>query len=116
MSAHDKKSWFIVDLTSDHVRSIGDDPISDAAPSFTSAPILGEEFQVVWAAEIDTRLPTFTLSTVSGSVALIRTISISASATVSAFRMVEFRTEGTRLSAARWNNIIRDDEELLLSI
>ena len=86
------------------------------APSFTSVPILGQDFEQKWAAEVDSRLPVKTLTAVSGSVALIKTLTITASAQVSASRLVEFRTNGTRLPASRWNRIIQEDEELLLSL
>ena len=86
------------------------------APSFTSVPILGQEFEQKWAAEVDSRLPVKTLTAVSGSVALIKTLTVTASAQVSASRLVEFRTQGTRLQASRWNRIIQEDEELLLSL
>lgn len=86
------------------------------APSFTSVPILGQDFEQKWAAEVDSRLPVKTLTAVSGSVALIKTFTITASAQVSASRLVEFRTNGTRLPASRWNRIIKEDEELLLSL
>ena len=86
------------------------------APSFTSVPILGQDFEQKWAAEVDSRLPVKTLTAVSGSVALIKTLTITASAQVSASRLVEFRTNGTRLPASRWNRIIEEDEELLLSL
>jgi hypothetical protein len=86
------------------------------APSFTSVPILGQDFEQKWAAEVDSRLPVKTLTAVSGSVALIKTLTVTASAQVSASRLVEFRTNGTRLPASRWNRIIKEDEELLLSL
>ena len=86
------------------------------APSFTTAPILGQEFEQKWAAEVDSRLPVKTLTAVSGSVALIKTLTVTTSAQVSASRLVEFRTNGTRLPASRWNRIIKEDEELLLSL
>jgi hypothetical protein len=86
------------------------------APSFTSVPILGQDFEQKWAAEVDSRLPVKTLTAVSGSVALIKTLTITASAQVSASRLVEFRANGTRLAATRWNRIIQEDEELLLSL
>lgn len=90
--------------------------LGDETPSFTSVPILGQDFEHKWAAEVDSRLPVKTLTAVSGSVALIKTVTITASAQVSASRFVEFRTNGTRLPASRWNRIIQEDEELLLSL
>ena len=90
--------------------------LGDETPSFTSVPILGQDFEHKWAAEVDSRLPVKTLTAVSGSVALIKTVTITASAQVSASRLVEFRTNGTRLPASRWNRIIKEDEELLLSL
>jgi len=90
--------------------------LGDETPSFTSVPILGQDFEHKWAAEVDSRLPVKTLTAVSGSVALIRILTITASAQVSASRFVEFRTNGTRLPASRWNRIIQEDEELLLSL
>ena len=86
------------------------------APSFTSVPILGQDFEQKWAAEVDSRLPVKTLTAVSGSVALVKTLTITISAQVSASRLVEFRANGTRLAATRWNRIIEEDEELLLSL
>lgn len=86
------------------------------APSFTSVPILGQEFEQKWAAEVDSRLPVKTLTAVSGSVALIKTLTVTASAQVSASRLVEFRTQGTRLQASRWNRIIQEDEEILIQL
>ena len=86
------------------------------APSFTSVPILGQDFEQKWAAEVDSRLPVKTLIAVSGSVALIKTVTITASAQVSASRFVEFRTQGTRLQASRWNRIIQEDEEILIQL
>jgi hypothetical protein len=90
--------------------------LGDETPSFTSVPILGQDFEQKWAAEVDSRLPVKTLTAVSGSVALIKILTITASAQVSASRFVEFRTNGTRLPASRWNRIIQEDEELLLSL
>ena len=90
--------------------------LGDETPSFTSVPILGQDFEQKWAAEVDSRLPVKTLTAVSGSVALIKTLTITASAQVSASRLVEFRTNGTRLPASRWNRIIQEDEELFLSL
>ena len=90
--------------------------LGDETPSFTSVPILGQDFEQKWAAEVDSRLPVKTLTAVSGSVALIKTFTITASAQVSASRLVEFRTNGTRLPASRWNRIIQEDEELFLSL
>lgn len=86
------------------------------APSFTSMPIIGEDFEERWAAEINIKIPVFDLAETSGNVSLIKNISISASAKVSASRKVEFIAQGTRLEASRWNKLIREDEELLLNI
>jgi hypothetical protein len=86
------------------------------APSFTSMPILGQDFEQKWAAEVDSRLPIINLLKVAGSVALVKSVTVTASAQVSASRLVEFRANGTRLPASRWNRIIEEDEELLLSL
>jgi hypothetical protein len=86
------------------------------APSFTSAPILGEEFEQVWAAEINVTIPVQILAETTGNVSLIKNMSISASGQVSASRRVQFVTEGTRLQASRWNKLITEDEELLLNL
>ena len=90
--------------------------LGDGAPSFTSVPILGQDFEQKWAAEVNSRLPVKTLTAVSGSVALIKTLTITASAQVSASRLVEFRTQGTRLQASRWNRIIQEDEDILIQL
>lgn len=90
--------------------------LGDETPSFTSVPILGQDFEQKWATEVDSRLPVKTLTAVSGSVALIKTVTITASAQVSASRLVEFRTQGTRLQASRWNRIIQEDEEILIQL
>jgi hypothetical protein len=90
--------------------------LGDETPSFTSVPILGQDFEHKWAAEVDSRLPVKTLTAVSGSVALIKTVTITASAQVSASRLVEFTTQGTRLQASRWNRIIQEDEEILIQL
>ena len=86
------------------------------APSFTSAPILGEEFEQRWATEVNTRIPVSDLAEISGNVSLIKNVTISASARVSASRKVQFVTEGTRLEASRWNKLISEDEELLVNL
>jgi hypothetical protein len=88
----------------------------DAAPSFTGAPIIGEEFEQKWSSEFDTRLPVINLARVNGTAALVKTVTVTASAQVSAFRNVEFRASGTRMAATRWNRIIEEDEELILSL
>jgi hypothetical protein len=99
----------------------GEDPVIEIgkaadAPNFTSTPIVGEEFEQTWAAEINVTIPVETLTRVSGSVSARKYVSTSASGQVSASRTVEFITEGTRLEATRWNRIIRDEEELLLNL
>jgi hypothetical protein len=99
----------------------GEDPVVEVGrgadgPSFTSAPILGEEFEQVWAAEINVTIPVETLAEITGNVSLIKNVSISASAQVSASRRVQFVTQGTRLQASRWNKLITEDEELLLNL
>ena len=86
------------------------------APSFTSAPIIGEDFEQRWATEVNTRIPVSDLAEISGNVSLIKNVTISASARVSASRKVQFVTEGTRLEASRWNKLISEDEELLVNL
>lgn len=85
-------------------------------PSFTSAPLIGQEFEQSWAAEIDTRLPSRNLAGVSGSIAAVRTINASVSGTARTFKTVEFKISGQRQEASRWNRIISDEEELLLNL
>ena len=84
--------------------------------SFTSSPILGQEFEQRWASEIAARRPVKTLIMVSGSVSASRPLEISASAQVSAHRNVEFAIAGERQTATRWNKLISEDEELLLNL
>lgn len=86
------------------------------APSFTSVPIVGEDFETQWAAEIAIRIPTQTLAVTSGSVAAVKPVSLSASGKVSASKAVEFTVNGVRQPASRWNRIITEEEELLLTI
>lgn len=86
------------------------------APSFTSTPIVGEDFESQWAAEIAVRLPVRTLASATGTVAAVRPISLSASGSVSASRVVQFTASGVRQPATRWNRIISEEEELLLAI
>jgi hypothetical protein len=99
----------------------GEDPVVEVGkaadgPSFTSAPLIGQEFEQSWAAEIDTRLPSRNLAEVSGSIAAVRTINASVSGTGRTFKSVEFKISGQRQEASRWNRIISDEEELLLNL
>lgn len=86
------------------------------APSFTSTPIVGQEFETQWAAEIRVKLPVRTLAVASGTVSAVRPVTASTQGIVSASRTVQFTINGVRQPATRWNRIVSEEEELLLSI
>lgn len=75
--------------------------------------ITGEDFEVTIPCKLDLRFISDFESSFAGSVSAYRDAEFAFVGIVSANRDVEFVTPGVRLSAERWNRLLREDEELL---